>query len=143
MPLLAHQVDAGLVHRAHPLDELSHQTFCQALSLKIRMHHHRHDDHMRAGRVVADQFLERLVRHFHFKRRAGVDETGDDAVHFGHDKALGPGGDAGRYFFPGRGFVTFVGKGFDGVAAVQVSGGDVANDGVHVGSNQRGKDSGS
>jgi len=42
-------------------------------------------------------------------------------------------------FLPGRGFVTFVGKGFDGVAAVQVSGGDVANDGVHVGSDQRGE----
>ncbi|MCY1445492.1 hypothetical protein D9M71_620090 [compost metagenome] len=86
---------------------------------------------MRPGRVVADQFLERLVRHFHLERRTGVDESGDNPVHFSDDKTLGPGGDAGGDLLAGRGFVTFIGKGFDGKAAVQIGGGDVADDGVH------------
>jgi hypothetical protein len=48
---------------------------------------------------VADQLLERFVRHFHFKCRTGIDETGDHAVHFGNDETFGPGGDAGGDFF--------------------------------------------
>jgi hypothetical protein len=80
---------------------------------------------------VADQFLERLVRHLHIKRRTGIDETGDHAIHLSDDKTFRPSGNArGDLLASGR-LVALVGNGFDGVAAVQVGGGDVTNDGVH------------
>ncbi|MNU98577.1 hypothetical protein D3C71_886870 [compost metagenome] len=94
---------------------------------------------MRPGRVVADQFLERFVRHLHLKRRTGIDETGYDTLHFGNDETLGPGGDAGGDFLAGRRFVTFVGNGFDGVAAVKVSRRDIADEGVHGSSESAGE----
>lgn len=134
MFILAHQVNRRLALLAHAFDEFPQQTLGQAQPLIIRVHHHRHDYHVRTGRVVADQFLERLVGHLHVKRRAGVDEAGHLPVHLGDDETVRPGGDARGDFLAGRGFVALIGEGFDGVAAIQVGGGDVADDGVHGGS---------
>jgi hypothetical protein len=67
----------------------------------------------------------------HIERCAGIDETGYLAIHLGDDKTFRPGGDALGDLLAGRGFVAFLGNGFDGVAAVEVSCADVTDDGVH------------
>lgn len=108
MPLFAHQVDGFLSQLPHAQNVIVHQYRRKSLAMKFRMNHHGHDYIMFAVGIVADQFLEALIRHFNLIGGAGVDEADNSPSNFNDHESIRINRDALRDLFPRCGLVSFV-----------------------------------
>ncbi|MNN53516.1 hypothetical protein D3C81_1682770 [compost metagenome] len=120
MLLLAHQVNGLLARGLHAGDEFVHQALGVTFALVHRVHHHRHDHHVRCCRVMADQFLEVFIRHDDFVGATAIDEANDLTCVFQDQEALRILRDAGADLLQRGRFIPFIGADFNGVAALGV-----------------------